>query len=416
MGNNYINAVPNFKQDPLRRNLRMCSNGHSQCLKSPAFGALFFRPAIFRRKVIELKKMFSVYLVLIFLLVGCSSNNQQDAVHNNNEQKTPQSQQENPELEVIAKNLDVPWSIEKINNTFYLTERTGSIVKIENGEMMRQSVKLDKKKATASEAGLLGFVLAPDFQESNLAYAYYTYEDSSGQFNRIITLQLEDNVWREKSLLLDKIPSGSYHHGGRLKIGSDGKLYATAGDASESDIAQDLDSLGGKILRMNFDGSVPNDNPFSDSYIFSYGHRNPQGMTWMPDGTLYASEHGNSANDEINRIEAGQNYGWPIIEGYKEQKGMVSPLFTSGDESTWAPSGMANYNGKLYVAALRGTAVLEFDLETGEYREVITGPGRIRDILIEDHILYFISNNLDGRGNPEDNDDRLYRISLSESN
>ena len=138
------------------------------------------------------------------------------------------------------------------------------------------------------------------------------------------------------------------------------------------------------------------------------------GITWLPDGVLYASEHGNDANDEINRIEAGQNYGWPIIEGYEEQEGMISPLFTSGNESTWAPSGMDNYNGKLYVAALRGSAVLEFDLEIGEYREVITGLGRIRDVLIEDNYLYFISNNSDGRGNPQENDDQLYRISLSQ--
>ena len=351
--------------------------------------------------------------MLILLLVGCSSNNQQDAVHNNNEQNTTPNQQENDELEVVAENLDAPWSIEKIDDIFYLTERSGSIVKIENGEMERQRVEFEKDLATASEAGLLGFVLAPDFQESNLAYAYYTYEDSTGQFNRIITLHLEDNVWMEEGLLLDKIPSGSYHHGGRLKMGPDGKLYATAGDASEPDLAQDPSSLGGKILRMNLDGSTPNDNPFSDSFVYSYGHRNPQGMTWLPDGTLYASEHGNSANDEINRIEAGQNYGWPIIEGHEEQDGMVSPLFTSGEESTWAPSGMANHNGKLYVAALRGTAVLEFDLKTGEYREVITDLGRIRDVRIEDNYLYFISNNSDGRGNPEDNDDKLYRIPLS---
>ncbi len=165
---------------------------------------------------------------------------------------------------------------------------------------------------------------------------------------------------------------------------------------------------------MNLDGSIPNDNPFPNAYVYSYGHRNPQGITWLPDGTLYIGEHGNDANDEINRIEAGQNYGWPIIEGNEEQDGMVSPLFTSGDEATWAPSGMDNYNGKLYVAALRGTAVLEFDLETGEYREVITGLGRIRDVRIEDNHLYFISNNSDGRGAPQENDDKLYRISLSE--
>nr|WP_309101799.1 sorbosone dehydrogenase family protein [Fredinandcohnia onubensis] len=360
-----------------------------------------------------MKKIFGIYMIVIFLLVGCSSNEQQNSV---DEQYNASNEQENAEQVVIMENLKAPWSIEKLENTFYLTERPGNIVKIENGEMERQSVELKKELATAAEAGLLGFVLAPDFQESNLAYAYYTYEDSSGQFNRIITLHLEGNVWREESLLLDKIPSGSYHHGGRLKIGPDGKLYATAGDASESDRAQDPNSLGGKILRMNLDGSIPNDNPFPNSYIYSYGHRNPQGITWLPNGTLYASEHGNDANDEVNKIEAGQNYGWPIIEGYEEQEGMVSPQFTSGDEdeATWAPSGMDYYNGKLYVAALRGSAVLEFDFETGGYREVITGLGRIRDVLIEDDSLYFISNNTDGRGAPEENDDKLYRISLSE--
>lgn len=350
--------------------------------------------------------------MVMILLVGCSSN-QQETVFYSNEQDTTPSQQEHDEIEVVAENLDVPWSIEKNNNTYYLTERTGAVVKIENGKMERQSVELEKDLATASESGLLGFVLTPDFQESNLAFAYYTYVDSSGQFNRIITLRLEDNVWREEGVLLDKIPSGSYHHGGRLKIGPDGKLYATAGDAADSKIAQDLQSLGGKILRMNLDGSIPKDNPFSDSYVYSYGHRNPQGITWLPDGMLYASEHGNNANDEINRIEPGKNYGWPIIEGHEEQEEMVSPLFTSGDNSTWAPSGMDNYNGKLYVAALRGTAVIEFDLESGEKREVITDLGRIRDVLIDDNYLYFISNNSDGRGNPQESDDKLYRIPLS---
>jgi len=352
-----------------------------------------------------------ILMVLAALLAGCDSNTQPAAVQN--EQNSTTSQQQPNEVEVIAENLNIPWSIEAANGTFYLTERTGSIVKIENG-MERQRVELKKELATASEAGLLGFVLAPDFQESSLAYAYYTYADSSGQFNRIVTLQLEDNVWREKSLILDKIPSGSVHHGGRLKIGPDGKLYATAGDAAEPDIAQDPDSLGGKILRMNLDGSIPTDNPFSGSYVYSVGHRNPQGMTWLPDGTLYASEHGNRANDEINRIEAGQNYGWPIIQGLEEQEGMIAPLFTSGNESTWAPSGMDNYNGKLYVAALRGTAVLEFDLETGQSRELITNLGRIRDVRVEGDNLYFITNNTDGRGNPQPNDDKLYRISLSE--
>ncbi|WP_438317942.1 PQQ-dependent sugar dehydrogenase [Sporosarcina sp. FA9] len=360
-----------------------------------------------------MRKILAISLFAILLIAGCSENGQQDP---RDEQTSPIIEQENQKHEVVAENLEVPWSIQKTGNTFYLTERTGNIVKIENEEIERQSVELEKELATASEAGLLGFVLASDFQKSNLAYAYYTYQDNTGQFNRIITLRLGDNIWREENLLLDKIPSGSYHHGGRLKIGPDEKIYATTGDASESELAQDIDSLGGKILRMDFDGSVPSDNPFANSYVFSYGHRNPQGITWTSDGVLYASEHGNSANDEVNKIEVGQNYGWPIIEGNEEEVGMVSPLFTSGDEATWAPSGMSYYDGDLYVAALRGKAILGLDPETDEQWEVITELGRIRDVLIEDNYLYFITNNTDGRGNPQENDDKLYRISLLESN
>ncbi len=135
-------------------------------------------------------------------------------------------------------------------------------------------------------------------------------------------------------------------------------------------------------------------------------------MTWTTDHTLYISEHGNNANDEINKIEAGQNYGWPIIEGVKKQDGMIAPLFTSGQNRTWAPSGMAYSEGKLYVATLAGNAVLEFNLETGEQHEIITGLGRIRDIFIEDKTIYFISSNTDGRGQPQENDDKLYRLQI----
>lgn len=358
-----------------------------------------------------MKKTLITSFTAILLLAGCSESEQQDSSNEGEEASVPVQ-----DLEVVAENLDVPWSIEKLEDTIYLTERAGSIVKIEEGQLERQSVELEEEVSTASEAGLLGFVLAPDFTESNQAYAYYTFESGAGQFNRIVLLQLEDNVWKEERVLVDQIPSGTYHHGGRLKIGADQKLYATTGDASASEIAQDLESLGGKILRLNLDGSIPSDNPTSNSYVYSYGHRNPQGITWTENGTMYASEHGNNANDEINTIEAGQNYGWPVIEGNDEQEGMVSPLFTSGEESTWAPSGMDDYDGKLYVAALRGSAVLEFDLETKEQREFITGFGRIRDVFIEGDSLYFISNNSDGRGNPQNNDDKLYKISLSTSN
>jgi len=368
----------------------------------------------------RMKKIISGYLIGILFLIGCSANEEEPAAPNNeNASNNEEDSQEEATLpmeglEVIAENLDVPWSMEMAEDTFYITERTGSIVRIENDEAERQEVELEHEVSTASEAGLLGFVLAPDFSESNQAYAYYTYENGEGQFNRIVTLQLEDNAWREDNLLLDQIPSGAYHHGGRLQIGPDEMLYATTGDASDPELAQDENSLGGNILRMNLDGSIPDDNPIPDSYVYSFGHRNPQGLTWATDGTMYASEHGDNANDEVNVIEAGENYGWPIIEGEEAQEGLVSPLFTSGNEETWAPSGMAYDNETLYVAALRGEAVLEFDLETGDYREVISDLGRIRDVRIEDNYLYFVSNNGDGRGMPENSDDRLYRIALSE--
>ena len=213
-------------------------------------------------------------------------------------------------------------------------------------------------------------------------------------------------------MLIDEIPSGTYHHGGRLKIGPDQKLYVTAGDASNPELAQNKDSLAGKILRVNLDGSIPEDNPFKNSMIYSTGHRNPQGLAWTTEGVMYATEHGQSANDEVNEIKPGENYGWPVIEGSEKQDGLVTPLFTSGKDHTWAPSGLA-FNGQvLYVAALRGTAVLAFDLQTNEVHEVVNDVGRIRDVWVEEDTLYFITNNTDGRGKPAAEDDRLYRMTL----
>ena len=369
----------------------------------------------FKGEVDYLRLITLAMCTVILLVTGCSLSPLTNSAEENYSDMLEVAKLENGELEVVAENLNIPWSIEKIGDTIYLSERTGGIVKIENGQTERQKVELKKEIATASEAGFLGFVLSPDFGESQLAYAYYTYMDESGQYNRIVTLRLNEDTWKEESILLDKIPSGTVHHGGRIEIGPDGKLYATAGDALQSSIAQDLESLGGKILRMNLDGSVPADNPFPNSYVYSYGHRNPQGMAWSLDGTMYASEHGNDANDEINRIEPGKNYGWPIIEGGASQEGMVTPLFTSGPNATWAPSGLGSIDEKLYVAALRGEAVLELDLQTKEQREFVTGIGRIRDVLIVGEVLYMISNNTDGRGTPGENDDRLYRISLSKN-
>lgn len=370
-----------------------------------------------------MKTIFMEGLLLTGLLAGCTDTTElpdsgdmdttpvKEALKDEDQQGNSNGNEEvSDEPDIVADNLETPWSIARHEDSFFLTERPGNIVQIENGEMTRQEVNLNREISTVPEAGLLGFVLDPDFSDNNLAYAYYTYEDSSGPLNRIITLKLDNDAWHEESVLLDEIPSGRVHHGGRLRIGPDGLLYATTGDAAVPDLAQDIESLAGKILRLNLDGSIPEDNPEPDSYIYSYGHRNPQGLAWSTDGNLYSSEHGSTANDEINLIEAGKNYGWPIIEGEEEQEGLEAPLFSSGMETTWAPSGMDYHDGRLFVSGLRGEAVYEFDLETGGYREVVSGFGRIRDVLIEDGIMYVISSNTDGRGAPSENDDKLIQF------
>jgi glucose/arabinose dehydrogenase len=355
-------------------------------------------------------KVGSIFLALVLLITGCSFFEK--------EEQQPSDQQEEeaiviqPDIEIVAETLQVPWSIDKVGQVFYLSERTGNIVKIENGKMERQQVSLEKPLAKAAEAGLLGFVLDPNFPDTQKAFAYYTYsDDGRAQFNRVVVLRTDGTKWTEEEILLDRIPSAAFHHGGRMKFGPDQKLYITTGDATVPESTQNLDSINGKILRMNVDGTIPGDNPFPNSYVYSYGHRNPQGLAWI-DGQLYASEHGQSAHDEVNIIEPGANYGWPVIQGLEQKAGMETPLFQSGEE-TWAPSGMAAYDGKLYVAALRGNAVREYDLDKKTTRAVVTGLGRIRDVFVEGDYLYFVSNNTDGRGNPDEKDDKLYRVLLS---
>ena len=303
--------------------------------------------------------------------------------------------------EAIAEGLDSPWSINKINDEFYISERPGTVAHVDaEGAVSRQQVNFSDPLSDAAEAGFLGFVLAQDFEESRQAYGYYVYERDGRSFNKIVRLQLEGEAWQETDVLIEGIPTGNVHHGGRLEIDEDGALFATVGDASEPDLAQDLGSVNGKILKLN---------DSDDFLIYSSGHRNPQGIAW--DGEdMYASEHGQSANDEINIINEGDNYGWPTIEGEETAQGLVTPYFTTGSDDTWAPSGLAIQDGLLYIAALRGTAVKVIDLETGEVADSIEGFGRVRDVHSDGQDIYFITNNTDGRGTPSDGDDKLYRL------
>lgn len=333
-----------------------------------------------------MKKIFG-FLVPLLLLAGCNA---------------PASPEDaSVSAEEIAVDLDVPWAINKLDEEFYISERPGTVMHIDSdGNQQRQQVQFSDPVSSASEAGFLGFVLKDDFRESGEAYGYYVYESDGNPYNKIITLLLEEDKWRETEILLEGVPTGNVHHGGRIGLDDEGTLFAAIGDASEPDLAQDPGSVNGKILRLN------EQNEFE---IFSRGHRNPQGLAWA-EGVMYASEHGQSANDEINIIQEGNNYGWPIIEGNETETGLESPFYTTGSSETWAPSGITVQDDILYVSALRGAAIHLLDLETAEVLESIEGYGRIRDVFSDGENIYFITNNTDGRGTASDGDDRLYRL------
>ncbi|MCP3739860.1 PQQ-dependent sugar dehydrogenase [Rossellomorea sp. BNER] len=356
-----------------------------------------------------MKKIISFLFLLLLIALSACTNESQDS----NEEAKETVGGLDREAKVLAQNLVIPWSIAKSGDIFYLTERTGSIVKVENGNQTRMRVELSDPLAEVAEAGLMGFVLHPEFKENGLAFAYYTYAEEGDSINRLVQLRLDGNVWKEERILLDNIPSGQFHQGGRLEIGPDEKLYVTTGDATKEQISQDINAIGGKILRMNLDGTIPSDNPFKGSYVYSYGHRNPQGLAWNAAGELYSTEHGPSGFDEINHIQAGKNYGWPLITGDEEMEGMQTPLIHSGN-STWAPSGADFKDHTLYFAALAGQGIYSYTLDTKKLEKVLGGYGRVRDVYIAQDTLYFVTNNTDGRGIPRENDDKLYQINLED--
>lgn len=318
-------------------------------------------------------------------------------------------------VETVATDLEIPWGVAFHEGDAYLTERPGRIVRVRDGTV--EPVATFEDTAAVGEGGLLGLALAPDGEH---AYTYQTYESSEGLRNRIRRHSFP--AFAATETVFDGIPGGRIHDGGRIAISPGGALFATAGDAADRADAQDTGALNGKVLRLTLDGASDPDNPFENA-VFSYGHRNPQGLAWHPEtGELYCSEHGPDTDDEMNVLRAGGNFGWPEVMGHSENEAFVDPIATW--TPTIAPGSAAFYDGpldpwrgNLFVPTLSGTHLrrLGIDAEardvTGQERLFDGRFGRLRTAAAgPDGHLYLTTSNRDGRGSPASPDDRLLRV------
>ena len=228
--------------------------------------------------------------------------------------------------EILVTNLDKPWAIAFADERIFVSEKSGKI------HVVTPSGKLDSPLISLQTpdifgGGLLGITTHPDFENNHYLYAYYTYEENENLWNKVIRITEEDNKAIQVVTILDKIPGSAFSNGGVIKFGPDGKLYVGTGSVSDySDEPQNLDSLSGKILRLNDDGTIPSDNPLEESYVFTLGHRNPTGLAWNSQGQMYATDSGPTKNDEINLIKAGSNYGWPEVQCFSKIANLVNPL------------------------------------------------------------------------------------------
>lgn len=328
-----------------------------------------------------------------------------------------------------VEKIDTPWEMTFApDGSMFVTQRPGSIAIIDNGNL-KVWLKLDSVVVEAGESGLFGIAVDPSYEQNGYVYFGYTYAEQKSPLklvNKIVRYRNDSGSPVFDKVLLDGIPGNHLHNIGAFEFGPDGMLYVTSGEIFQPQLAQDPASLNGKILRMTRDGEVPADNPFPGSYAYSLGHRNPQGIAFHPEtNALWSTEHGPSEEqgccmDEVNRIEAGGNYGWPIIRGSEEQDGLIPPATYSGDTITWAPTGgffvtQGEWAGSMLFTGLRGQALYRVVFNSTDpnkidaverylYRKL----GRLRNVVEgPDGRIYIAVSNQDGRGDPLGIDDRI---------
>lgn len=342
-------------------------------------------------------------------------------------------------VEELARGLEAPWSLAFLpDGSILVTERPGRVRVVRRGRLVAAPA-LRLRVAAVGEAGLLGIALHPRYPRPPFAYLYST-RGAGALRNRVSRFRVVRGGPAGLRLvgervLLDGIPGGQIHDGGRIAFGPDGRLYVATGESGRPALAADRRSLGGKILRLRPDGRIPAGNPFRGSPVWSYGHRNVQGLAWDATGRLYASEHGPTGDfglcchDELNLIRPGRFYGWPLRAGRaraaspdeigrSREPPSVRPVVESG-QGTWAPSGVAFLGRSLFMATLRGEHLRRFDLDPRRPGRILRqgvalrGYGRLRDVVRgPDRCLYVLTSNRDGRGSPRSGDDRLLRLCL----
>jgi glucose/arabinose dehydrogenase len=329
----------------------------------------------------------------------------------------PNSNSESDFVTILAENLDKPRAIAISDNRIFVTEKDGMIRVIQNNTLLDLPLAT-LRTADVFDGGLLGIALHPNFSNNHYLYVFLTYDEDGNLWNKILKITEYENKLVDAETILDKIPGSSFTNGGFIKFGPDEKLYVGTGTVSDaSHLPQDLDSLSGKILRLNDDGTIPDDNPFPNSLVYSLGHRNPQGMTWDENKNLFVAEFGPEKNDEINLIQAGKNYGWPEQqcsgnEDFQDALLCYDPsiepggiLFYSGDS--------LDFESSFIMASMRAANLYQLDFEEGlsSQKSILSGIGRVRDVVEgPDGSLYVITSNTDGKGFPDSMDDKLLRI------
>jgi len=377
-------------------------------------------------------KMFiSILLACVFTLAN-SCTRPAPAAGAGDIQKSPSSQT-SFRVETVIGNLEVPWSIVWApDGRMIFTERPGRVRIFQNGKLQPQPLFTVPDVEPRGESGLMSIALHPQFASNHLLYLSYAYS-ANGQTVRVVRYRETPNGLTDRTVIIENIPAAQFHAGCRLRFGPDGKLYITTGDATQRELAQQLNSLAGKILRLNDDGTVPQDNPFvgradARPEIWAYGSRNSQGIDFQP-GTnnLFETEHGPSGfdgpggGDEVNIIDKGKNYGWPTIHHRATQAGMESPLLeytpacAPASGTFYRGSQFPQFKGNFFFGCLVGRRIIRVTLDG---RRVISEEnllekqyGRIRDIAEgPDGYIYFSTSNRDGRGDPASDDDRILRL------